>query len=108
MGQFDLADSTALYNIFLIDVEMSSCQMTSRIKQAIGSVQLFVQRCFLQLEPEVTLTPDDAKHWDWMKSYVIWEANCQVFLYPENWLLPELRDDKTPFFLDLENQLHQQ
>ena len=34
-----------LYAHFLIDVEMSACQLTSRIKQALGSVQLFVQRC---------------------------------------------------------------
>src|SRR5690606_14453363 len=43
-------DSNALYKYLLIDVEMSSCQLTSRIKQAISSVQLFVQRCFLNLE----------------------------------------------------------
>ena len=34
----------------LIDVEMCACQLTSRIKQAIGSMQMFVQRCFLNLE----------------------------------------------------------
>ncbi len=42
-----------------------------------------------------------------MKNYRVWEANRKVFLYPENWIEPELRDDKTPFFQDLENELLQ-
>ena len=43
-------DANDLLNYFLIDVEMSSCQLTSRIKQAISSTQMFVQRCLLGLE----------------------------------------------------------
>ena len=46
-------DTNDVYAYFLIDVEMSPCQMTSRIKQAISSVQLFVQRCLMNLEPDV-------------------------------------------------------
>src|SRR5262249_25381928 len=42
-----------------------------------------------------------------MKNYRVWEANRKVFLYPENWILPELRDDKTPFFKELERELLQ-
>src|SRR3954451_20384796 len=42
-----------------------------------------------------------------MKYYRVWEANRKVFLYPENWIEPELRDDKTPFFKELETQLLQ-
>jgi AAA+ superfamily predicted ATPase len=29
--------------------------------------------------------------WAWRKNYRVWEANRQVFLYPENWIEPELR-----------------
>jgi hypothetical protein len=99
-----------LYGHFLIDVEMSPCMMTSRIKQAISSVQLFVQRCLMNLEDEVRVDAkgDDAwDWWQWMKNYRVWEANRKVFLYPENWLEPELRDDKSPFFKELESQLLQ-
>jgi len=28
---------------------------------------------------------------DWTKIYTVWEANRKVFLYPEDWLQPELR-----------------
>ena len=29
--------------------------------------------------------------WEWLKRYRVWDANRRVFLYPENWLEPELR-----------------
>ncbi|HVI47985.1 MAG TPA: neuraminidase-like domain-containing protein [Chitinophaga sp.] len=110
-------DVKSLFKYFLIDVEMCSCQLTSRIKQAISSVQLFVQRCFLNLEnryvqvtqdeKEDTSSPNAWSQWKWMKNYRIWEANRKVFFYPENWIEPELRDDKSPFFEELENELMQ-
>jgi peptidoglycan hydrolase-like protein with peptidoglycan-binding domain len=110
-------NSNALFNYFLIDVEMSSCQLTSRIKQALSSIQLFVQRCFLNLEnryvkvtqeeKEDTSSPNAWSQWKWMKNYRIWEANRKIFFYPENWLEPELRDDKSPFFEELESELMQ-
>jgi len=102
-----LRDSTDIYDYFLIDPEMSACMMTSRIKQGISSIQLFTQRSFLNLEPDVELFPGDAREWDWMKTYRVWEANRKIFLYPENWIEAELRDDKSPFFKELENDLRQ-
>lgn len=104
-----IQDANDLYMHLLIDVEMSSAQLTSRLKQAISSTQLFVQRCLFGLEPELTLTLDDPdwQQWKWMKNYRVWEANRKVFLYPENWIEPELRDDKSPFFKELENEILQ-
>ncbi len=96
-----------LFEFFLIDVEMDPCMRTSRIKQAISTVQLFIQRCLLNLEPEVASSSIKAKQWEWMKRYRVWEANRKVFLFPENWLEPELRDNKSPFFKDLEGELLQ-
>ena len=97
-----------LYDDFLVDVEMSPCSMTTRIKQAIGSVQLFIQRSLMNLEAEVSLTPKESREWArWRKQYRIWEANRKILLYPENWIEPELRDDKSVFFKDLENELLQ-
>src|SRR5262245_18644975 len=29
--------------------------------------------------------------WEWRKNYRVWEANRKVFLYPENWIEPDLR-----------------
>jgi peptidoglycan hydrolase-like protein with peptidoglycan-binding domain len=103
----DVFDKNSLLGHFLIDTEMSSCMLTSRIKQAISSVQMFIQRCLLNLESEVSPDDIDADQWKWMKNYRVWEANRKVFLYPENWIEPELRDDKTPFFKELETELLQ-
>jgi len=105
------ADPDGLYSAYLIDVEMGACMLTSRLKQAASSTQLFVQRCLLNLEKDILAKTDldpKWKQWTWMKRYRVWEANRKVFLYPENWIEPELRDEKSPFFLDLEQELMQQ
>jgi Tc toxin complex TcA C-terminal TcB-binding domain/Neuraminidase-like domain/Salmonella virulence plasmid 28.1kDa A protein len=99
-----------LYGYFLLDVEMCACQPTSRIVQATNSVQLFVQRCFLALETGITIdqTADaDWSQWQWMKFFRLWQANYEVFLYPENYIEPELLPVKSSFFTDLENTLLQ-
>ncbi|MGW0231443.1 Tc toxin subunit A-related protein [Actinopolymorpha singaporensis] len=105
------ADANGLYSAYLIDVEMNSPMLTSRIKQAASSTQLFVQRCLLNLEKDILAKTDldpKWKQWAWMKRYRVWEANRKVFLYPENWIEPELRDEKSPFFVELEQELMQQ
>lgn len=100
-------DADELFEYFLIDVQTASCSETSRIKQAISSVQLFVQRILLGLEKPIEPDVIDAETWPWNKNYRVWEANRKIFLYPENWIEPELRDGKSPFFEDLESELMQ-
>ena len=110
-------DANDLLSYFLIDVQMSACQLTSRIKQAMSSTQMFVQRCLLGLEQpfvevsraeqQDTASDNSWKQWRWMNNYRLWEANRKVFLYPENWIEPELRDDKSPFFEELEAEIMQ-
>jgi hypothetical protein len=104
-----VVDADSLFEFFLIDVQMDPCMETSRIKQAISSVQLFIQRCLLGLEAKygVPGTALDRARWDWMQKYRVWEANRKVFLYPENWIKSELRDDKSPFYKELESELLQ-
>ncbi|HTN45665.1 MAG TPA: neuraminidase-like domain-containing protein [Flavipsychrobacter sp.] len=104
-----------LYAYFLIDVEMSPCMKTSRTKQAINSVQLFMDRVLMNLEYEnmlsatlISVTKDTVEEWKtWRKWYRIWEANRKIFLYPENWIEPELRDGKSPEFVEFETHLMQ-
>ena len=96
-----------LYEKLLIDVQMDPCMTTSRIAQAISTVQLFVARFLLNLEPEVSPQSIDPLRWEAMKHYRVWEANRRVFLFPENWLDPDLRDDKSPFFKQVESELLQ-
>ena len=96
-----------LFEYFLIDVQMDPCMKTSRIKQAISTVQLFIQQCLLNLEPEVSSSSIKKNQWEWMKRYRIWEVNRINFLRPENLLETELRDVKSSFFSDLEGELLQ-
>ncbi len=103
-----------LYEKLLIDVQMSGCFNTSRIKEAIAAVQLYLHRYFFNLEQadlkgeEDEITRQKLKErWKWLKSYRIWEANRKVFLYPENYIRPELRDTKTPAFQTFEDDLLQ-
>jgi Tc toxin complex TcA C-terminal TcB-binding domain/Neuraminidase-like domain len=115
--QFSTLDD--LYNYFLLDVQLEGCMETSWVVAAISSVQLYVYRCIMNLEqdqrdpsdPEhiaVTLRSEAAEEWEWRQNYRVWQANREVFLFPESYILPELRDDKTPLFEDLESTLLQQ
>ena len=103
-----LRDANDLYELYLIDVQTGSCLKTTRLLQATAAAQLFVQRLLLNLDGGVTLTDDKRRLWDPMQLYRAWVANRKVFLYPENWLLPELRDDKTATFRQMESALTEQ
>ncbi|MGD0666264.1 MAG: neuraminidase-like domain-containing protein [Bryobacteraceae bacterium] len=103
--QFTSSDD--LFGYFLIDTQMSSCMQTSRIVQATQSVQTFISRCLLNLESGVTVAAVASQYWTWMKQYRLWQANREVFLYPENYLDPTLRDDQTTFFQTLAQAMHQ-
>ncbi|KAF7513140.1 hypothetical protein GJ744_010536 [Endocarpon pusillum] len=113
LQQWGVQDADALFEFFLLDVQMGSCMQTSRIKQAISSVQQFVQRCMLGLEenpdPKINVPNDalNAKRWEWMNKQTVWTANRKVFLYPENWIVPSLRDDKTPVYTAMEGEMLQ-
>lgn len=97
-----------LYEFFLVDPGMEPVVRTSRIRLAIASVQLFVQRCLLNLESRVPPAAIiNASQWEWMRRYRVWEANRKIFLFPENFLEPEFRDDKTSLFTELEGSLLQ-
>jgi hypothetical protein len=107
--------SRELFERYLIDVDMGPDGTTSRVREAIAATQLFLHRYLLDLET-VTLPagvdPDAAKArlktwWAWMRNYRIWEANRKVFVYPENYIRPELRIRKTPAFAALEDDLLQ-
>ena len=103
----DINSADDLYKNLLVDVEMSACQKTSRIRFALSSVQQFIQRVFLGLEADLVFDEEAEAEWRWMKLYRLWEANRKVFLYPENWIDPTLRDDKSIFFAELEEALLQ-
>lgn len=100
-------DESDIYAYYLMDVKMEPDMTISRIVQATASIQLFVQRAELGLEGQNVLTDEQRSEWEWMKNYRVWEAARKVFLYPENWIASDLRDDKTPFFEELEDRIQE-
>ena len=112
------ATTSDLYHYFLTDVMVEGCARTSKVVAAISTIQLYVQRVLMNLEqsdeipPQVTARLEDPDklqpEWAWRKNYQVWVANRKVFLYPENYIEPGLRDDKTPLFKELEDVLLQQ
>jgi hypothetical protein len=107
LGHVEFSSTNSLYEYFLIDTQMNPCATTSRIVQATLAIQLFVQRVQLNLETRVSLSHSEAEKWLWYKHYRVWEACRRIFLYPENWLEPEWRLNKTEIFATLENYLRQ-
>ena len=107
-----------LFETLLIDTQVMPVVQISRIRQGISSLQLYFDRCILQREitlpvgstpaSVVVMGGDAIRQWNmWRKWYRVWEANRKVFVYPENWIEPELRDDKSPFFKELEKFVNQ-
>ena len=96
------------------------------MKAATLSLQLYVHRIGLNLEQteeELGDNPDGLtridsikrgdiddegwQEWVWLKNYRVWEANRKVFLYLENYLEPDFRDDRSPQFKALADELLQ-
>jgi peptidoglycan hydrolase-like protein with peptidoglycan-binding domain len=109
-----LGSENQLFEYFLVDPGMEPVVQTSRLRLAMSSVQTFVQRCLLNLEngnsdSRLDVAPNaiDADWWAWMKRYRVWQANREIFLFPENWMIPELRLDATDLFQSLQSSLLQ-
>jgi hypothetical protein len=111
-------DRGALAAHFLVDVDAGGCATTSRVVAATNAVQEYVHRITLGLERDdlpvtdpahvlIALSDAGSASWSWRRAYRVWEANRKVFLWPENYLEPSLRDDKTPLFAAFEDAVGQ-
>ena len=71
----------------------STCRLSRRCRRRGSGSRCRRSSCsssgsFTNLEPEVSSVDIDASRWEWMKRYRVWEANRQVFLWPEDWYVP--------------------
>lgn len=96
----------------LTDAKQSGCQKTTRIAQAIETLQqvLWGVRTGLLSDayPDLKLIPVKMKEetaiqefdeaWKWIGSYATWRAAMFVFLFPEIIMLPSLKRHQTPGF----------
>ena len=111
-GEFSVfPDEYHAYGNFLIDIEMQACQPTTRTIQAYCSIQLFVERCLLNIEaPGIVAIADndgDWSQWDWMGTFESWYEARYYFLYPENFILPQTLPNQSSIFQDMQNNLAQ-
>lgn len=104
----DITSARNVYEFLLTDVEMGPETSISYIKEALNACQTYLQRCRLRLEPGVIdMSNVQDAWWDWMMNYRVWEANRQIFVYPENYLIPTLRKNVTPQFEAMAKTLQQ-
>jgi hypothetical protein len=105
LARLGLSNRNQLFELLLLDTEVSSCVKTSRIRHAITAVQTWVQRIQLNLEnfgatAANTVIPKaiDAQIWEAKKYFRVQGAARKVFLYPENYMKELQRDNRTPLF----------
>jgi hypothetical protein len=90
----------------ILDFQADGCQKTSRVDQAIETLQgiLWSVRTHQlnDTQPDLELVDDQFdRAWKWLGSYETWRAALFAFLYPENILLPSLRSHQSPAFAHL-------
>jgi DNA-binding beta-propeller fold protein YncE len=105
------AKAKRLTEQLLIDCQIDACQKTTRISQAIITLQklIFSLRTGQLEDSELEFDPGEnfEDEWMWVGSYETWKAAVGVFLYPENILLPGLRRQQTPAFQELIEKIRQ-
>src|SRR5262249_35673247 len=77
-----------------IDLRRSGGGETTRLQQAIESVQALLQAARAGAVSGLSLDPADTafdEAWGWMRSNDSWRSALYACLYPENLLSPELR-----------------
>lgn len=106
--EFSSADD--LYEHMMLDPQFSAKGNTSRIVGAHQSVQMFINRVRLGIHPgcvaDETVDPKWAQ-WEWMSQYRVYEAAMMVFCHPQDYMEADLRDDNSPFFNELLDELMQ-
>jgi peptidoglycan hydrolase-like protein with peptidoglycan-binding domain len=100
--------SSRLFEHLLVDVEMDPCMPTSPLKQAIGSIQVFVEMIRMNLVPSVPPSAIDRVRWSWVADQQVWEANRRMLTRAEEYVEEDFRDDKTPEFKELEAEALQE
>ena len=90
-------------NQLLINASEGGCRKTTRVAQAIETLQLLLWGLRTKNIEDInfSLSADNFdEEWRWLGAYGTWRTAMFVFLYPENVLLPRLRkvEDQSDFF----------
>lgn len=92
----------------LLDLPVSSKVKSTRLSMATNTLQQFINRVSLNLEPGLFMTTEESENWEeFFNRYNYWSADRLLRTYPESYLEPLLRLNKTEFFFQLESALNQ-
>ncbi|RMR60620.1 Tc toxin subunit A-related protein [Pseudomonas cichorii] len=120
LGQLVPSDATSaplglttpddLYEYLLIDNQVSGEVETSRVAQGIASIQQYINAIYNGMEPGYARGFDDERLRLWregMSEYSVWAGYQMIEDYPENYIDPTLRLNKTSQFEVFESELGQ-
>lgn len=100
-----------LFDYLLIDNQVSGQITTTRLAEAISSVQLYINRCLQGLEESVDrnqLVEAFFTQWNsYNKRYSTWAGVSKLAYYPENYIDPTLRYNQSGLQGELLNELNQ-
>ncbi|WP_431080482.1 neuraminidase-like domain-containing protein [Pseudomonas thivervalensis] len=100
-----------LYEYWLLDVLVSQDVPTTPVACAIASLQQYINRLLLNLEPGYDpedLTAEHRQTWrNELHQYATWAAHQKLLYFPSTYLDPTLRANKSDNFQQLENALNQ-
>ena len=96
----------------LMEMRASGCQKTTRISQAIQTLQQLLWSLRTGQLKDKDIYPDWElrsmnfdEDWKWLGSYATWRAAMFVYLYPENILYPTLRKWQSSGFKEFNQKL---
>ncbi|HFJ0970079.1 TPA: neuraminidase-like domain-containing protein [Salmonella enterica] len=100
-----------VYEYLLIDPLVSNAVPTSRVAQAMSSIQQYINGITMNMEPGYTtrsLDPENISNWKGgLSQYDIWAGEVALDTYPENYIDPTLRQSQTTYFKELITDLNQ-
>lgn len=101
-------DVIAAYERLLIDPLVTQKVTTTRVAEAIASLQLYLGRICQNLEPGLQAAAEEIDTWQgWQHRYALWSGLRKLESQPENYLDPAMRQHPTPLFSDLQQKLQQ-
>ena len=110
-GDIPIKNRDDLFCYLLIDNQVSGHIITTRIAEAIASVQLYINRCLQGVEVNIErnlLTESFFAQWDlYNKRYSTWAGVSKLAYYPENYVDPTLRYNQSGLQQQLLNELNQ-
>lgn len=100
-----------LYEYWLLDVLVSQDVPTTPVACAIASLQQYIHRILMNMEPGYDsddITAEHLRTWrNEMHQYPTWAAHQKLLYFPATYLEPSLRANKSDNFRQLENDLNQ-